>query len=466
MVMTGEMQALWAEETFMAGLRKLPLIGTAVEITQNVAIRREAIETTGRVDKVETELSNFQGRIREIVKETIAESMEVFSQPQIDGKTLNRLINEFRDLNAHEYHTVLFDGLFKSSTHYDELNARPEHYGTLLDDQANFPEGMFPLFIDMDKTRLLAIPPASLSLILSTKKRIESEIVAPGDVWALPRELVAEKSNEPSAEEEIRKKHKSYPVPRLSNLAPFQNIHGWNESKVVELQKRTADLSKFSIVTHDNLSDGGRGPGMVIIPAGQYTMGSPVGEKGRLLNEKQVVVSIEQPFMLGETVVTFREYDHYCQCKNQRKPYDSGWGRGDKPVINVTWDDAIGYCRWLCKQSGKDYRMPSKQEWEYACRAGTITPYWFGEKINPKQANYNKNTGTTVNVKSLPKNSWGLYQMHGNVLEWCSDIRNNSTFFCGGSWSHGENIMRSAYHVSNASSVHGDTLGFRIARVL
>ena len=203
-----ETTELWAKETLMCGLRKVPFVGPAIEITQNVAKRRAAIEIIGRVDALESDLSKFQIRVRDIVKETITESMEVLSKPKIDGQTLTRLIREFGNLNEHDYHVALFDGLFRHSTHYIELKQSPGHYGILLDDQNEFPSGMFPIFLDVDKTRLLAISPASLSTILSTSTNNQSHIVAPNDVWALLGG-VSEKPIEATQETE----NKFYPMP-------------------------------------------------------------------------------------------------------------------------------------------------------------------------------------------------------------------------------------------------------------
>ncbi|MEO1277147.1 MAG: SUMF1/EgtB/PvdO family nonheme iron enzyme, partial [Pseudomonadota bacterium] len=176
------------------------------------------------------------------------------------------------------------------------------------------------------------------------------------------------------------------------------------------------------------------GPEMVVIPAGEFVMGSPEDEPERSKSEgPQHRVRIARSFALGRYAVTFEEYDAFCAATGADKPNDRSWGRGRRPAINVSWDDANAYCAWLSEQTGADYRLPSEAEWEYACRAGTETPFWWGREITPEQANYHGNfvyagggakgvyREKTEPVDAFEPNPWGLYQTHGNVLEWCQD---------------------------------------------
>ena len=183
----------------------------------------------------------------------------------------------------------------------------------------------------------------------------------------------------------------------------------------------------------DKLKSGGEGPLMVVIPAGRFKMGSPPDEPERSEDEgPQHEVRVEAPFAMGVYAVTFEEYDRFCDATNQAKPEDENWGRRKRPVINVSWDDAKTYCKWLTEQSGRAYRLPSEAEWEYACRATTDTPFHFGGSILTDQANFNGQfpyhgsakgnyRKKTVTVGSFPPNAFGLYEMHGNVWEWCLD---------------------------------------------
>ncbi len=169
-------------------------------------------------------------------------------------------------------------------------------------------------------------------------------------------------------------------------------------------------------------------PEMVVIPAGEFLMGSPDKETGRVGREgPQHAVSIQRTFALGRYEVTFAEWDECVAvgaCKHQ--PDDKGWGRGRRPVINVNWEDAQQYVAWLNSLTNEKYRLPSESEWEYAARAGTITAYYWGDEIGENQANCigcgsewdNKKTAP---VGSFNPNPFRLFDMHGNVYEWVED---------------------------------------------
>ncbi|MDP3280168.1 MAG: SUMF1/EgtB/PvdO family nonheme iron enzyme [Nitrosomonas sp.] len=172
----------------------------------------------------------------------------------------------------------------------------------------------------------------------------------------------------------------------------------------------------------DPLKSGGEGPLLTVIPAGRFLMGSPQDEPGRSEGESpQHEVIIAQPFALGVYAVTFAEYDRFCAATGRKAPADYDWGRENRPVIDVSWHDAQAYCGWLNEQTGQSYRLLSEAEWEYACRAGTQTPFYTGKTINSDQANFNKKHGRTLLVGSFAPNAFGLYDMHGNVWEWTQD---------------------------------------------
>jgi formylglycine-generating enzyme required for sulfatase activity len=239
-------------------------------------------------------------------------------------------------------------------------------------------------------------------------------------------------------------------------------------------------------------------PEMVVVPSGSFIMGSPDSEPERLVNEgPQHRVTIPKPFAVGKFAVTFAERDA-CEADGGCGgyiPQDEGWGRADRPVINVSWDDAQAYVTWLSKKTGKMYRLLSEAEFEYAARAGTTTPFWWGRSIAPDQANYDGNyvyagggskgeyRGKTVPVKSLEPNPWGLYQVHGNAWTWMQDCYVNSykdapkdgsaareTAGCsrvlrGGSWNSNPRFLRSANRFGVAV-IRINDIGFRVARTL
>ena len=235
-------------------------------------------------------------------------------------------------------------------------------------------------------------------------------------------------------------------------------------------------------------------PQLVVIPAGEFTMGSPPSEQNA---ETQHRVTIAYPFAVSKFEITFDDWDLCSReggCRGGELG-DNGWGRGRNPAIHISWIDAAAYVRWLSAKTGKRYRLLSESEWEYAARAGTVTRYSLGEAISPKLANYDgstdgsgpsaQNRQKTVQVGSFPANAFGLHDMHGNVSEWVEDCWHpeytaetpvdgspwldgncDGRVMRGGSWEDSEEELRSAARVGEYSSNSSYVDGFRIAREL
>jgi len=218
------------------------------------------------------------------------------------------------------------------------------------------------------------------------------------------------------------------------------------------------------------------------IPEGTFIMGSPATEVGRFDDETQHQVTISA-FKMSKYEITFDQYIMFCKATSRIVPDDQGWGKGKRPVINVSWDDASAFAAWM------GCRLPTEAEWEYAARAGTATPFSTGNCLNPNQANYNGNNPYTdcpkgVNVlKTLPvgtfaPNAWGLYDMYGNVWEWSSDwygdypsdaqinpkgiASGSCSVIRGGSWYCFEQHCRSAYRSCYSPEVINYGIGFRL----
>ena len=233
-------------------------------------------------------------------------------------------------------------------------------------------------------------------------------------------------------------------------------------------------------------------PEMVVVPAGSYRMGSEDGRSDELPVHE---VAIGAPFAVGRYEVTFAEWDACARDGGCPRGEDIaedplGWGRGRRPVIEVSWDDVQHYVQWLSRKTGEAYRLPSESEWEYAARAGTETAYSWGDEIGVNRANcigcgsqwdYDR----TAPVGSFGANAWGLHDMHGNVFEWVEDCWNDSyagapadgsawlrgncnyRVLRGGSWLSGPSSLRAAFRgrfsTDNRNIVYG---GFRVARTL
>ncbi|MEG4344390.1 bifunctional serine/threonine-protein kinase/formylglycine-generating enzyme family protein [Microcoleus sp. A003_D6] len=229
---------------------------------------------------------------------------------------------------------------------------------------------------------------------------------------------------------------------------------------------------------------------MMAIPGGSFVMGSPNTQAGRSNDEgPQHTVNVTS-FFMGKYEVTQEEWE---AVMGNNPSYFKG---AKLPVEQVSWNDAVQFCQKLSQKTGKNYRLPSEAEWEYACRAGTTTPFYFGETITPDLVNYDSRDpygaaskglyrAKTTDVGSFPPNAFGLYDMHGNVLEWCSD-RYHSNYNGaptdgtswetgiddnrvqrvqrGGSWINDAVDCRSAYRYYNNSAVsRWRDMGFRVA---
>ena len=172
------------------------------------------------------------------------------------------------------------------------------------------------------------------------------------------------------------------------------------------------------------LTDVKFGPAMVRLSGGSFIMGS---NRNQVSSNEWPAHEVElQPFAISQVEVTFDEYDRFAQATGRRLPEDEGWGRGKRPVINVDWDDAVAYTKWLSERTGKKYRLPTEAEWEYAIRGGSDSTYWWGYQMEEGRANCfdcgSKWDGiSTSPVGSFPPNNFGLHDMGGNVREWVLD---------------------------------------------
>ncbi|MDQ2075613.1 bifunctional serine/threonine-protein kinase/formylglycine-generating enzyme family protein [Marinimicrobium sp. ABcell2] len=204
------------------------------------------------------------------------------------------------------------------------------------------------------------------------------------------------------------------------------------ESEPLTVDVRLLRTPVAGATFHNSLSDGGRGPEMVIIPQGRFTLGSRL--ESNTMPEREV--RIRQPFGMSKYEVTFAEYDRFARATGRRLPDDKSWGRDNRPVINVSWHDAQAYVEWLSEQTGVRYRLPTEAEWEYAARGGVDSTFWWGEERDEASGRANCRRGCqsdfagvftskTAPVGSYPENDFGLHDTAGNVAEWVQDCYQN-----------------------------------------
>lgn len=223
-------------------------------------------------------------------------------------------------------------------------------------------------------------------------------------------------------------------------------------------------------------------PMMVVVPAGEFIIGSPFAERGRISDEvAQQVVKIDKSIAVSKFEVTFKEWDACVALGGcDFRPDYENWGRGIRPVINVSWNDAKQYVAWINKQTGKNYRLLSEAEWEYAARAGSATAYWWGDVIR-RDGNAMANCDgcgsqwdhkQTAPVGSFAPNFFGLHDMLGNVWEWVENCWDAVEGYCryhvlrGGSWLSQPSAIRNASRLKFPVGGRSDDLGFRVARTL
>ena len=237
---------------------------------------------------------------------------------------------------------------------------------------------------------------------------------------------------------------------------------------------------------------------MVRIAPGSFQMGAPPDEAKRESNEGPVqTVTINYPFEVGKYEITFAQWGMCVQDGGCRGYYpdDQGWGRGNRPVINLSFDQARSYIRWLNRKTGRRYRLLSEAEWEYVARAGQQTPFYTGERISSGQANFNgvetyngSDPGVyrrrTLPVGQFPPNQFGVHDILGNALEWTQDCWNDShegapnngaarrdgdcnfRVMKGGSWVSHPYQLRAAKRIKYITDYGYEDYGFRIARTL
>jgi len=220
---------------------------------------------------------------------------------------------------------------------------------------------------------------------------------------------------------------------------------------------------------------------MVAIPGGTFYMGAPKSEKGSMNNEFPQHHVTVKPFYMSKYPITQKQWRIVAALPKVIRSLDrnpSGFKGDKRPVESVSWYDAEEFCARLSQQTGIVYRLPSEAEWEYACRAGTTTPFYFGETITSTLANYRGtetyasefkhiDRGQTTPVGQFRPNTFGLYDMHGNVWEWCADPwRDNYNdaprIMRGGSWVLNPRYCRSAIHIKSEPDVRDDSIGFRV----
>ncbi|MDJ0716138.1 MAG: formylglycine-generating enzyme family protein [Prochloraceae cyanobacterium] len=278
----------------------------------------------------------------------------------------------------------------------------------------------------------------------------------------------------------------------LERFEEFETVIVDRSGKIIEKQRFESDYFTEELGYDVNLE-------MVAIPGGTYRMGAPVGEEGSIDRERPQHRVEVPPFFISRYPVTQAQWRAVASLPTVIRDLNLNPSRfqGDNlPVEQIAWGDAVEFCRRLSERTRSKYRLPSEAEWEYACRAGTITPFYFGETITSELANYRGDRvydrepegeyrETTTPVGSFPPNAFGLYDMHGNVWEWCADmwyrdyngapkngkartpetdrgLDDTRSVLRGGSWQSTPVRCRSAYRTRDEREDRVEIYGFRV----
>lgn len=232
-------------------------------------------------------------------------------------------------------------------------------------------------------------------------------------------------------------------------------------------------------------------PEMVVVPAGEFLIGSPDGnadrsifaaEQGRLDTESpKLGMTVQKPFAVSRFPITNFEWNFFCYATMSGNERVAPGIIMDLPAVAISWHEATDYCKWLSAMTGQNYRLLTEAEWEYVCRAGTDTAFNTGDDITPAQAQYSESRKPGLKpVGTFPCNAWGLFDMHGNVGEWCQDVwrenyldpvdpnpsSNAMRVVRGGAFDFPKEFCRSAYRGCDPADDRFPNIGFRVARDL
>jgi formylglycine-generating enzyme required for sulfatase activity len=488
-------------------------IGFEVDLRENLGKNemQRAIEVlSGKIRNGSTVLFYFSGFGIQVARQTFLMpiNVQVWTESEVrrDGFNLDEMVAQFHRKGA-KTKIVIIDAA-RRNPFERRFRAAPAGLAAL-----ETPENTIAVF-SAGLGKLIIERPSGMSLFSGELlNELRAPSVAAGELFNRLRLGVARASNNeqvPWVSSSLTDEF--YFVAGSSNTSSSGTPATTAGGSDVPLTKERESLLK----ARDTFKECPDCPEMVLIPAGEFMIGSPEREPERYAQEgPQHRVKIGRPFALGKLKVTRDQFDAFVRETNysigdscytiESGQVEERVGRSfrnpgfvqenNHPAVCVNWDDAKAYVAWLTKKTGKNYRLPSESEWEYAARAGTTTPFWWGTSIITDQANYDgstvyaggikgENREKTVAADDFKPNAWGLYQVHGNAFEWVEDCWNDSytnapaddaVMLAGncarrvrraGAWNYPAATLRSAYRDSRPASTRGSNLSLRVARTV
>jgi formylglycine-generating enzyme required for sulfatase activity len=433
-----------AKEILMAGLKRVPLAGDAFDVVDNIAKSHETLRMQQRLQEIETGMTSFDRRMRDLVKSEIEQTVLGLGRRDLNGPDFTHHIKNLYDIRQNGWSPALFQGLLERSVHWGELCKNPSHYGSVLADRQALDTSKLQVFIDADKTRILELTPFALHGLLAHQHddTIRSNIVTSADVWALV--------------DTGTPKQPGKTLPKIGDI--ITNSLGMTFAWVPPGDSWLGE--------HYSSSGGDGKPGTTkfTLPRGLWCGVYPVTQA-------------EWQDVMGSNPSHFKGNPRY-------------------PVESVSWNDVQKFIEQLNQRTRADglvNRLPTEQEWEYICRGGPISQdqskyhfYFARSKTDLTPAPTNDLCSTQANFNggnpagSAPQgpylqrpcdvglylpNPLGICDLHGNVWEWTSSQDGSHRVFRGGSWrNHGERCT-AANWLSNGPDIRYFDLGFRLLAV-
>ena len=476
-------------------IKEQQLSGSA-EAAENKALKQEAEAARQTLQEKQGQLEQAEAKARDLQEQVDAGKHEREKIEQaLNTARVEVEEADFRRQEAEDARQQVQDALYQVQQEAEGRRARDQaeeefpKVRAVEVEQPSTGSGGRKLLLGMVAGALLAFAVADGVSVMSGKGELASEMVRMGrallDDWnreSTPGRAVKPRDARRPVGDAVRQKIEK-PAAELSGLS--RSAAAAKKSAVAGVSQSSESKPVGGRIIRDRLQDGTLGPSMMYMPGAVFTMGT---ERNPLEREERPAHTVKlDSFAIGRFEVTFDQYQAFAEDSGRTVPEDQGWGRGDRPVINVTWHDAQAYAEWLSLQTGRRYRLPTEAEWEYAAGAGNDAYYWWGYTLGEGHANC-FNCGSrwdgesTAPVGSFAANSFGIHDTAGNVMEWVQDCYFSShadapadgsartragcldRVVRGGAFDKPADSMRitKRSHRDERSKVFG--LGFRIAR--
>lgn len=453
-------------------------------------VRREAQQEVARINRRLRERSAVEGGAASAA-EQLALRQELDSLQRTLGakeQALDAITEECRRLeDVLEDQHLVFDGLRK------EVERRDLSLKSAQDEVGRLRQALLDLQAQGSEPALLAPAPPRWPFAEPPRIRRRAIRLGPWPLLLLPALVLivlfvwlrADRPAGPSTPE-VASAESSATQPATGASEPPSRTEPTSQP-MSEPMSEPAEPSIVSVPTQrDRLRNGGFGPTLARIPGGRFPMGRNLMVASDFGPAREVEIA---PVLMGVYEVTFEEYDRFARAVGRGLAKDFGWGRGNRPVVGVSWDDARAYTAWLSRETGRSYRLPSEAEWEYAARAGGRGSYWWGFGLEPNRAvcfdcGSAWDNRSTAPVGSFDPSPFGLHDTAGNVMEWVedcyqsgyegapSDGRARTDGPCtdrvarGGAFNKPSASMRTFVRARFVPGTRLNMLGFRVARDL